>query len=97
MIDPVATLAVLTPLICVICGLSSDQPVAQSLRHRLSLRMHLELLINILEVKVDRGGRDPQLGRSGLVVVALDQQLQDSYFVRREIVIGTLGRSNLAK
>ncbi len=66
----------------------SDKPIAKSFGYRLSLRMHLELLIDILQMKVDRRGRHAQLCGGGLVVVAFSQQLQDASFVRTQIVVG---------
>src|SRR5437870_5047743 len=39
----------------------SDQPVAESFGHGFGFRMHLQLLIDILQMKIDRRGLDPQL------------------------------------
>src|SRR5713226_8799913 len=60
----------------------SNQPVAQCLGHRLGLRMHLQFLVDVLQMKVDGGGSDSQLCSSGFVVVPFDQQLQDADLVR---------------
>ena len=36
----------------------SDKPIAKSFGYRFGFRMYLELLIDVLQMKVDRGGRD---------------------------------------
>ena len=59
--------------------------------------MHLQLLVDVLQMKVDRGGRDAEFGRRGFVVVTFDQQLQNPRLVRREVIIGAVRRSNIAK
>src|SRR2546421_12381419 len=75
----------------------SDQPVAESFGHGFGLRMNLEFLIDVLQMKVDRGGRNSQLCRGSSVVMAFNQQLQDSHFVRSQVVIGAIRRANIAK
>ena len=74
-----------------------DQPIAECFRYRFGLRMHLQFLIDVLEMKIDRGRRDAQFFSSSLVVMPFNQELEDSDFMRREVVAGALGRANLAK
>ncbi len=59
--------------------------------------MHLKFLVDVLQVKIDRSGLDTEFGRCGLVVVAFDQELEDSYFVRSQIIFGAFWRPNFAK
>ena len=60
----------------------SDQPVTERLGYCFGLGMHLQFLVDVLQMKVDGGGSDSQLCPGGFVVMPFDQQLQDADLVR---------------
>ena len=53
------------------------QPLAKSLRDRLGLRVDLQLLVNVLQVKGDRVHADAHFVRGSLLVVPVREQLQE--------------------
>ncbi len=66
-------------------------PVPKGIDDGFGLGMHLQLRVDILQVKIDRAGSNVQLCGSGLVVVAFGQQLQQWQFVGSEIIVGAFG------
>ena len=97
MIDPVATARGSDATYLRNLRIVSDQPVAESSGDSFGLRMNLQLLIDILQMKIDRRGCDAQFCSSGFIIVAFDQQLQDSYFMWREVVLSAFGRTDFAE
>ena len=59
--------------------------------------MDLQLLVDVAHVKRDGGDLNSQSDCRRLVVVAFDEKFQEAQFVRSELVLGSVGRANLAK
>src|SRR5262245_60529480 len=76
---------------------SVDDPLAESLGDRLGLRLDLKLAVDLLKMKGDSAHRDTQLRRRRLVVMAFREQLEKPKLVRRQAIVGRLGRTHLAK
>jgi hypothetical protein len=64
-------------------GRSADESIAQGLRNGFRLRMHLQLLVNVPQVRRNRIDADLERNRRGVVVVPVDEELQESPLVRR--------------
>src|SRR5215207_2623402 len=74
-----------------------NDAVAQGLGDGLRLGVHLELLVNPAHVELDRVVAHAQLLGRGRVVVPLDYQLEEPRLVRRQLVVGLLGRPDVAE
>ena len=59
--------------------------------------MDLQFVVDAAHVKVDRVDGHAQFRGSGLVVVAVDEQLEQPRLVRRQMIVGALGRTNFAE
>src|SRR6266496_2046668 len=59
--------------------------------------MDLKLLLDRLYVKADCIEADVKFSGSGLVVVAFDQQFQQTHLMRSKVVVGAIWWTNLTK
>ena len=75
---------------------TSDQPFAQRLGDRFRLRVHLQLVVDVLQVEGDGVDADAQLLSRSLPVMPVGQQLQQLALLRRQAIGGVVGRPELA-
>src|SRR5215469_12283345 len=76
---------------------SVDDAATEGLGNSFRFGMDVQLRVDVLHVKTDCIDTDAQLGRRGLVVVALGEKPQQAQFVRGQIVSGWFPRPDFAK
>src|SRR5215469_17348645 len=76
---------------------SVDDAATEGLGNSFRFGMDVQLRVDVLHVKTDCIDTDAQLGRRGLVVVALGEKPQQPQFVRCQIVSGRFPWTNFAK
>ena len=71
------------------------QTITKGFGHRLGFRVDLQLFVDVSHVERNCIDADVQLKRSGLVVVAFNQQFEQTSFVRGQFIVSAFRWSDV--